>query len=176
MKQKAQEFDLSRYQVGGVVDVASARLDEKKTQAPPPYTEATLLYAMENAHLQAANDVDREMLKATKGIGTARTRGEALNDLLRRNYIERSKKGQIRSTPLGQKVDSKTPESLKAVVMTAKWELAFSKIAAQEARFPDFMRVMKNFVQMLFESSKKQSEAGGTVGVNNTLDRGTRAA
>ena len=59
---------------------------------PKPYTEATLLRAMETAGRQVEDEELRELLK-NNGIRRPSTRANIIETLLKRKYIE--KKGKI---------------------------------------------------------------------------------
>ena len=67
------------------------KLETKKTSPPKPYTEATLLRAMETAGKQVDDEELRELLK-DNGIGRPSTRANIIETLFRRKYIERRKK------------------------------------------------------------------------------------
>ena len=74
-------------------------LNEKWTQPPKPYTEATLLRAMETAGKLVDNDELRDALKEN-GIGRPSTRAAIIETLFKRNYIRKEKKNLI-ATPTG---------------------------------------------------------------------------
>lgn len=106
----------------GVVSFEEVGITAAKTAPPPKFTEDTLLGAMLNAGRFAENEADAEDLKAIDGIGTPATRHTIIEKLLLRNYIKRSKKGVITSTPRGQALIDQVPEELSSVSMTAMWE------------------------------------------------------
>ncbi|MFN5635222.1 MAG: DNA topoisomerase, partial [Flavobacteriia bacterium] len=62
-----------------------------KTSAPKPYTEATLLRAMETAGKQIEDEEMRELMK-DNGIGRPSTRANIIETLFRRRYIEKNRK------------------------------------------------------------------------------------
>jgi len=66
-------------------------LAEKWTSPPKPYTEATLLRAMETAGKLVDNDELREALKEN-GIGRPSTRAAIIETLFKRDYIKRNVK------------------------------------------------------------------------------------
>ena len=66
-------------------------LGEKWTQPPKPYTEATLLRAMETAGKLVDNDELRDALKEN-GIGRPSTRAAIIETLFKRNYIRKERK------------------------------------------------------------------------------------
>ncbi len=83
------------------VPQGGATLSEGKTKPPKPFTEATLLAAMEHASrwvedkdLKAALDDDESH---SGGIGTPATRADVIEKLIRTGYVDRKGK-QLRST------------------------------------------------------------------------------
>ncbi|KAA6307847.1 DNA topoisomerase 3, partial [termite gut metagenome] len=74
-------------------------LNEKWTQPSKPYTEATLLRAMETAGKLVDDEKLREALKEN-GIGRPSTRANIIETLFKRNYIRKEKKNLI-ATPTG---------------------------------------------------------------------------
>lgn len=79
-------------------------LNEKWTQPPKPYTEATLLRAMETAGKLVDNDELRDALKEN-GIGRPSTRAAIIETLFKRNYI-RKEKEESDSYPYRSGIDS----------------------------------------------------------------------
>ena len=71
-----------------------ARLDQKQTSPPKPYTEATLLRAMETAGKHVEDEEARELMK-DNGIGRPSTRANIIETLFRRRYIARSGKSIV---------------------------------------------------------------------------------
>ena len=63
-------------------------LGSKKTSPPKPYTEATLLRAMETAGKEVEDEELKQLMKEN-GIGRPSTRANIIETLLRRNYIEK---------------------------------------------------------------------------------------
>ncbi|PKP17714.1 MAG: DNA topoisomerase III, partial [Bacteroidetes bacterium HGW-Bacteroidetes-22] len=66
-------------------------VQQKQTQPPKPYTEATLLRAMETAGKQVDDEALRDALKEN-GIGRPSTRASIIETLFKRNYVRRNKK------------------------------------------------------------------------------------
>lgn len=69
-------------------------LKETWTQPPKPYTEATLLRAMETAGKLVDNDELRDALKEN-GIGRPSTRAAIIETLFKRNYIRKERKNLL---------------------------------------------------------------------------------
>ncbi|MBR6291638.1 MAG: DNA topoisomerase III, partial [Bacteroidales bacterium] len=72
---------------------------EKQTTPPKPYTEATLLRAMETAGKTVDNEELRDALKAN-GIGRPSTRAAIIETLYKRQYISKVRKS-LEPTPTG---------------------------------------------------------------------------
>jgi len=110
---------------------------KRRRQKPPPYyTEQTLLDDMCSAHKFAQNEQDRAILKSVAGIGTARTRGNIIEGLVSRGFIDRKKVGkshQLRITTEGRAILACLPREMKDVGMTAKWERALGMVAEGKA-------------------------------------------
>jgi DNA topoisomerase-3 len=92
-----------------------------KTSPPKPYTEATLLRAMETAGKQVEDEEVREMMK-DNGIGRPSTRANIIETLFKRKYIEKVKKN-IYATQTGiDLIDTIDNELLKSPELTGQWE------------------------------------------------------
>ena len=70
------------------------RVDQKQTSPPKPYTEATLLRAMETAGKQVDDEEMRDLMK-DNGIGRPSTRANIIETLFRRRYITRNRKSIV---------------------------------------------------------------------------------
>lgn len=96
-------------------------LQEKQTKAPPYYTEASLLRAMETAGKQVDNEELRDLMKEN-GIGRPSTRAATIETLFKRDYIKRDKK-RIVATENGKKlIEMIDNELLKSAHLTGQWE------------------------------------------------------
>ena len=110
---------------------SGARLVEGKIKPPKPYTEATLLAAMEHASrllddagLTAALDDDESH---SGGIGMPATRADVIEKLIRSAYVERKGK-QLRSTEQGRNLINVVALRLKDVALTAEMEQVLSDV------------------------------------------------
>lgn len=100
------------------MEIAEVRAENSKhyTASPKPYSEDTLLAAMERAGNQ---DFDEDTEK--KGLGTPATRASILEKLVSSGYAKRSGK-QILPTADGKELIAVLPDYLKSAAMTAEWE------------------------------------------------------
>ena len=123
-------------------------LGEKWTQAPKPYTEATLLRAMETAGKLVDNDELRDALKEN-GIGRPSTRAAIIETLFKRNYVRKEKKNLI-ATPTGMElIGTIQEELLKSAELTGLWEKKLRQIekGTYEARI--FLEELKQLVYQI---------------------------
>ena len=111
-------------------------MSEGRTKPPKPFTEATLLAAMEHAsrwvddkELKAALDDDESH---SGGIGTPATRADVIEKLIRTGYVERKGK-QLRSTVQGQSLIDVVAPRLKDVALTADMERRLSQVEHDHA-------------------------------------------
>ena len=96
-------------------------LTAKETTPPKPFTEATLLRAMETAGRTVDNEELRDALKEN-GIGRPSTRAAIIQTLFRRGYIRRRNKS-LEATPTGVELIGVIKEELlKSAELTGQWE------------------------------------------------------
>ena len=120
-------------------------LNDKWTQPPRPYTEATLLRAMETAGKLVDNDELRDALKEN-GIGRPSTRAAIIETLFKRNYIRKEKKNLI-ATPTGIELIQFIHEDLlKSAELTGQWENKLRKIEKRTFSASQFLEELKEMV------------------------------
>lgn len=120
-------------------------LMEKWTQPPRPYTEATLLRAMETAGKLVDNDELRDALKEN-GIGRPSTRAAIIETLFKRNYIRKEKKNLI-ATPTGvELIQIIHEELLKSAELTGLWEKKLREIERGTFNASQFLEELKEMV------------------------------
>ena len=121
------------------------KLDEKWTQPPRPYTEATLLRAMETAGKFVDNDELRDALKAN-GIGRPSTRAAIIETLFKRHYIRKERKNLI-ATPTGiELIGLIHEELLKSAELTGIWEKKLREIEGKSYSATVFLEELKQMV------------------------------
>jgi DNA topoisomerase-3 len=117
-------------------------LAEKWTQPPKPYTEATLLRAMETAGKLVEDDELRDAMKEN-GIGRPSTRAAIIETLYKRNYIRREKKNIV-ATPTGiELVGLIKNELLKSAELTGRWEKKLRDIEKRQYEAKTFIEELK---------------------------------
>lgn len=120
-------------------------LAEKWTQPPKPYTEATLLRAMETAGKFVDDDELRDAMKEN-GIGRPSTRAAIIETLFKRRYIKKERKSLI-ATPTGIELISLIHEELlKSAELTGRWEKKLRDIEYHKYSAQQFIEELKQMV------------------------------
>ena len=123
-------------------------LNERWTQPPHPYTEATLLRAMETAGKSVDNDELRDALKEN-GIGRPSTRAAIIETLFKRHYIRKERKNLI-ATPTGvELIQLIHEELLKSAELTGIWEKKLREIEKKSYNAGTFLTELKQMVSEL---------------------------
>ena len=126
------------------VHLDKVNIIEKKTTPPKPYTEATLLTAMEKASREIDDKDLKESMKG-KGLGTPATRAAIIEKLINVGYVERRKKN-LHPTQQGTMFISLVPESIRQVEMTAQWEMELQEICDGKGNPEQFMQDIRRYV------------------------------
>ena len=132
-------------------DVA-ASVTEHFTTPPKPYTEDTLLSAMERA---GAEDMPEDAER--KGLGTPATRAAILEKLVQMGFIQRKGK-QLIPTKDGINLAVVLPETLTSPQLTAEWESRLTEIAKGQANPDEFMAGIEAMTRELVETYSCISE------------------
>ncbi|MGN7722583.1 DNA topoisomerase 3 [Chitinophaga sp. 22620] len=138
------------------------RIHKGKTSPPKPYTEATLLRAMETAGKQVEDEEMRELLK-DNGIGRPSTRANIIETLFRRKYIEKKKKN-IFATQTGMDlIDTIQNELLKSPELTGNWERKLRLIEKGEYAMETFKQELIQMVVDLTQEVKSNTGRSITI-------------
>ena len=120
-------------------------LAEKQTTPPKPYTEATLLRAMETAGKMVEDEELRDALKEN-GIGRPSTRAAIIETLFRRRYI-RKERTSLWATPTGvELIGIIHEELLKSAELTGIWERKLRQIEQRQYDAHQFLAELKQMV------------------------------
>ena len=153
-----QEEYLPRVEEGTEVGVERVWMEEKETKAPPRYTEATLLSAMEGAGRFVEDEELREILKES-GIGTPATRAAIIERLIEVGYVEREGK-TLFPTPKGMElihlVESIPVSELASPQLTGEWEKKLNLIERGEFSRENFMKEIRDLSIEIVEKVKTQ--------------------
>ena len=124
----------------GQTFIVTASKGEHFTSPPKPYTEDTLLSAMERA---GNEDYDEDTEK--KGLGTPATRAATIESLVKNGYVERVGK-QLRATDRGKELVKVVPDEVKSAKLTAEWESKLQQIEHGELPEAVFMSGIQHFI------------------------------
>ena len=134
---------------GEILKNAIISIKEGSTSPPRPYTEDTLLSAMEHAGAaETDDDVER------KGLGTPATRAAIIEKLIATGFIERKGK-QILPCEKGENIIKVLPEMLKSPLLTAEWENRLKEIERGDIPESIFMKKIDLFVREIISSNSK---------------------
>ena len=124
------------------------RLAQKMTTPPKPYTEATLLRAMETAGKTVASEELREALKEN-GIGRPSTRAAIIETLFRRQYVRKARKTLVATATGVELIGLIDEELLKSAELTGIWERKLRSIERREYSARQFLDELKAMVAQL---------------------------
>ncbi|MDR2590595.1 MAG: hypothetical protein LBC71_06395 [Oscillospiraceae bacterium] len=133
---------------GQVFDNATASVTEHFTKPPVPYTENTLLSAMEKA---GADETDKDAERA--GLGTPATRAAVIEKLITGGFVLR-KGRQLLPTADGINLVKLLPDSLKSAKLTADWENELLRVSKGEASPDAFMKKIEDMTRDLMINNK----------------------
>ena len=132
----------------------AASVTEHFTSPPKPYTEDTLLSAMEYAGKEdIPEDAERE------GLGTPATRAAVIEKLVAAGFVERRGRKLI-PTKAGINLVTVLPEALTSPMLTAEWEQRLSAVAKGEADPGEFMEGIRAMTRELIQTYSHISEDG----------------
>ena len=123
-------------------------LTEKWTTPPKPYTEASLLRAMETAGKNVADEELRDALKEN-GIGRPSTRAAIIETLFKRNYIRKERKSLIATDTGINLIQLIHNDLLKSAELTGQWEKKLREIEAHKYDASQFVYELKMMVWQL---------------------------
>ena len=140
LKEKPADGDsgtLPDFTEGQIFDGAEISVTEHFTQPPKPFTEDTLLSAMETAGKEdMPEDAER------KGLGTPATRAGILEKLVSAGFLERKKNRKtVQLLPSHDAVSLITvlPEQLQSPLLTAEWEYRLGEIERGQLAPEEFL-------------------------------------
>lgn len=131
---------------GQQIVFTEGKITTGKTKPPVPFTEATLLAAMENptGYMESNDKALKKTLGETGGLGTVATRADIIEKLFNSFMIEKRDK-YIHLTSKGKQVLELAPEGLTSPELTARWEQELADIAKGKAKKKDFEAEIRNY-------------------------------
>jgi len=158
------------------VSCIQAEAKEKETQPPKPYTEGTLLRAMESAGRQVEDEQLREAMKEG-GLGTPATRASTIERLKQVGYIQMTGK-RITITQKGRTAIEVIRKAginlLTSPEMTGMWEKRLHDISRGAASDEAFMEKVRQFAAMVVDKVRLQQRAERSA-FGDELDSRTRS-
>ena len=158
LKEKPEDEDaegvLPALTEGQVFESVAASVTEHFTSPPKPYTEDTLLSAMENA---GKEDIPEDAER--RGLGTPATRAAIIEKLVSGGFVERKGKNLI-PTKAGVNLVTVLPELLTSPKLTADWEQRLNEVAKGQVSPEDFMDGIKAMAAELVQKYSHISEDG----------------
>ncbi len=159
LKEKPEDEDTGdgsafTFAEGQVFENVPISVTEHFTSPPKPYTEDTLLAAMERA---GAEDMPEDAER--KGLGTPATRASIIEKLVSGGFVERKGKALV-PTKAGINLAAILPEMLTSPMLTADWEQRLNQIAKGEASADTFMADISAMASQLVQTYSCISEEG----------------
>lgn len=146
-------------------------LMEKWTQPPKPYTEATLLRAMETAGKLVDNEELRDALKEN-GIGRPSTRAAIIETLFKRRYIRKERKNLIATATGVELIGLIHEEMLKSAELTGVWEKKLREIEKRKYDAKQFLDELKQMVtEIIFSVRQDNTNRHVTVTTDEDLKK-----
>ena len=136
---KKKETALPPLEEGQKLALKKLTADQKFTQPPPLYTEATLIHALEE-----------------NGIGRPSTYAPIITTIVDRGYVEKDQK-KLKTTTLGQAVNTVMMEQFPDIVNVKFSADMEKKLDVVEAGQADWVKTIDDFYQG-FEKSLEQAE------------------
>lgn len=133
-------------------------LGEKWTSPPKPYTEATLLRAMETAGKLVDNDELRDALKEN-GIGRPSTRAAIIETLFKREYIRKERKNLIATNTGVELILTISEELIKSAELTGLWEKKLRQVEKGTYQAKDFLEELKEMVRQIVLNVKRENRS-----------------
>lgn len=145
---------------GDTVTPKQINVLDEKTTPPKPYTEATLLTAMENIDKQLSNTALKSVIKEAKGIGTPATRSAIIENIIKTGYVIRNKK-YLLPTQKGKDLIKIVPEKIKQPDFTAEWEDKLKKIKDGNMNPDLFLNEIRKYVADFVNDVKSSAPVSG---------------
>ncbi|MDR0825412.1 MAG: DNA topoisomerase 3 [Prevotella sp.] len=143
-------------------------LNEKWTQPPKYYTEATLLRAMETAGKLVDDDELRDALKEN-GIGRPSTRAAIIETLFKRNYIRKERKNLYATQTGVELIGTIKEELLKSAELTGIWEKKLRQIEKNEYEPRRFIDELKQMLTEIVTNVK--NDLGGSITIEEVAKK-----
>ena len=135
-----------------MLQCVAADIQDKMTQPPKYFTDATLLAAMTGIARFVTDPEIRKVLRDTDGLGTEATRAGIIELLFKRSYLKREGKA-IRATAVGRGLIDSLPAQASRPDMTAQWESMLESICQRQLGYNGFMEPLQQSVKTLISDA-----------------------
>ena len=126
---------------------------EKKTKAPPRFSEATLLKAMNEVYRYVLDSEIKKILKETDGIGTAATQAGIIKELIDSGMLIKKGKYLISSTAARSLIHA-LPENITLPDLTAVWETYFRKVKDSQMSIDEVINYIQDTIREIIASAQ----------------------
>jgi DNA topoisomerase III, bacteria and conjugative plasmid len=130
---------------GKIYTIAQVRQEEKHTEPLKPYTEDTLLAAMETAGKNIADEELKEAMKDS-GLGTPATRAGIIENIMNTGYVVRDGK-KLLPTDKAITFMSLVVDKIKQPELTGEWEKQLAAIQKRQQTEAAFMKSITEFLR-----------------------------
>ncbi|MGM7683130.1 DNA topoisomerase III [Cytobacillus sp. Hm23] len=144
---------------GDVLQITAVSQTTGETKPPEPFTEASLLSAMENPKKYMTKN-DKQLINTigkTGGLGTVATRADIIEKLFNSFLIEKRGKS-IFITSKGKQLLDLVPEDLKSPELTAEWEQKLEAISKGSLQKTAFINEMKHYAKDVVHKIKNSDK------------------
>lgn len=158
-KSGVSEQTLPKIAKGDRLRLQSVSQTKGETKPPEPFTEATLLSAMENPARYMANE-SKELIKTigeTGGLGTVATRADVIEKLFNSFLFEKRGK-HIFVTAKGKQLLELVPDDLQSPTLTAQWEQKLGAIAKGSLNKQAFISDIKTYAKTVVQEIKNSEK------------------
>ena len=132
---------------------------KRTTQPPKPYTEGTLLRAMETAGKTVDDEELRDAMKEN-GIGRPSTRAAIIETLFKRRYIRKERKSLMPTQAGIQLIDTIHEPLLKSAALTGLWERKLRMIERGEFSASQFIDELKQMIGEIVLNVLRDNNSG----------------
>lgn len=142
--------------------------ERKLTKAPPRFTDASIIAAMETAGKLVDDEELAEAMKE-RGLGTPATRAEIIEKLIRTGVVERKARSLVatrRGIDLIDLLEAIHLSDLVAPDLTGDWEMSLRKIEKGSLGNVEFLERIEGFTRQMIEKIKGY-EAPTQIGIES---------
>lgn len=144
---------------GDILKVINLSQTKGETKPPEPFTEGSLLSAMENPIKYMSNESSDliKIIGKTGGLGTVATRADIIEKLFNSFLIEKNGK-HIFITSKGKQLLELVPEDLRSPALTAEWEQKLESIAKGALNKNSFIGEIKQYAKIAVNEIKNSEK------------------